>query len=782
MATDKQLKFTMVVDQNSVQLVQNAVKKMIEDFDKLTASIQRASQAMGGLMGGGKAGAPAGTAAQTIGSSSYHPSVTPGTQSSTGVPGQGGINMTDALRGQQQALRDTATAAQTSMQSMVDRISQAVRIVTPQITSLTSQINNMNFAMGRGPGGGGSSGGFAGGMLPGGGAGGPPNVSNPAPAGGGGGFGSAALGVMGTAGIIAGIGAAVFTAVKAGLEFNKSSKFLGMDLASERMAISGGDLSAAYGGDSSFLLARNRAIQNYGKLHTWAGTSNSAILSGGVISAGAKGAYNNAGTFFGNLFSGNFHGAGFDYGLAEKPSNEAMEISRQQDQRAVENKWRTGMGLVETTQYNAFWSNIGERKAAERLMGRSIYKDRYGLHDAYGDLNANMLERTGFTGMEFLTGQHAQGQFAGMRGGARTSIAAQAASGYGIQGAGLLTGMSAAASPGGKGIGDFARTVFGHQGMDIFAAGNIGAALAGGMMQSGIAFNASSTLALAAGSGLLNGGAGDILGAKNFMSGQELAGAVAGGKIDGFSKGISYLSATRAMGPGAAASAIDYMATKFGTATGLARARAIIKGDAQLSPEERAGGITVPKLAAFMGEQTKNIIDRFHSSGTNQDVDVITDYAQKHGLKDAMGKFGKSRTTAALGMALTQMPGVELGTATGLAHTLTGAQVPKMKQAGAPGAFRGEHVIADDAARTAQIRQITAGVLANEGDIDLRGDWKTIRAKAPDAAKEAADKAAKEGTTALDFAATGLTKFTDALNKATLALQNIHGGSPDAPK
>ncbi len=794
MAVDKQLKFTMVVDQNSVQQVQEAVRKMVQEFDHLTAAISRASAAMGGLLGGGKAGAPAGPT-QTIGSSAYHPASGPTSSStSTAIPtghGNQGVSVTEALRQQAEAFRQTAAAAQTATQSMTDKIGQMVRQSVPLLQQLSNATRgalpagNQQLLLGPGnaivPSGGQAinlvrgPNGVWGMPPPGGGFGGGPGwgSSTPNPAGGGFSGGGAVLGALGIAGLVAGIGMAIKGVIQSGAELWKSSQFLGADLAAERGNLVGSNFRAAIAGDASWLYNKQMAAQKYGKLRDWAATNNTDYFSDKAIGASIKGMIANSQNSAVDPDYENPHRSidamtgeeRWDKGYSptvraglSSAYDQSVEIGRAQAVADAEAKYAASPeGIKQNAYFGIIQDQLGMRKAYGRFTGQDLRRDwkNNTVEDTAGRFMAGAQERGWGDGGALLGSIMSQSRLGGGRSGWRTGESALQGGAAGMNPASILA-MSTAASPGGRGIGDFASAVYGKNGLDRWASESIGEGISQGMMRSGIAFNDSGAIAAAGASGLFNGKEGDWLAAQNWTKGLTLGGAFNTGDVDKFSGGMAAAAASLAVGKyGGNLTTELVLAKQFGGPDGMAMLQEIASGRVKPNAWQANAGINQKNAKEYLDLTMKATLGR-GGAITEMESEILENPAA------ARKKYGKEAFANTAGMMILRGSpnGVTAPQAISLAANygvIADGGKLKINRGGVPGAFRGEIVKGADTSKADMVKSAVEGY---EADERLRqstlgekgGTYASSFAANSAVAKKQLEIASKEGMSAQDLA------------------------------
>jgi hypothetical protein len=710
MSDQKQLKFQMVVDQNSVQQFGNAIQQMTKQLEALTKAIGQASQAMGGLLGGGNVGGQT-TANRVMATGGNGTVAMPALQGGGGGPNAGAkpASLADVFLKNSSAFKNMADSSRQSMKVMTDGLAAAVRQSESNLSRLNKELEQIsaaydkvaasaknfsntkaelqmqaagvqtqiageqkNLASLQGlmpeptpkPGFFGRIGGW---IASNGGAGWNGN-------GGGQGAMQSMLGSLLGGGLVAGIAAAVRLGVTTASAVRESRMVYGRAEA-ERGALLGGKAVAIWGNDyrdifARQLLARDAEARKDAANAASGGTGNELTYGAGrVFKVG------------GRLFTLDPGGAALE--VSKLP--QGMQQDKLEDlEQMVENKKKSDPLLFMKMQ--SFYDTAGARTAFARRLGYMYSKLPNGmLVNSSGNVSAALTAR-GLDDGAGLAALSAVSQYGGERAGHANMMRVALAQARGFGGAAQLVGMSA------QGAGEnYVQHVFGAMGhgADMQAAGGLGVGLLDRMASQGQGmYDQSAILGAALHSGLFTGGGGDMLANRQIMGGLDTLNRRYSGGIDGYGKGMNIRAVAMAM-QGASPQAKDYVATQMS----FERMVAIASGKSRPNEVERSLGITQGQVARVLESKSNDAVRRIHGAGNGTLTGRVANAIRSSGMSTmewARKHAGFSNKDALAGLAGigVSTPGVSADAAIGEAGVMMGlskGMVAKLRKSGGLG-------------------------------------------------------------------------------------------------
>lgn len=378
----------------------------------------------------------------------------------------------------------------------------------------------------------------------------------------------------------------------------------------ERNKIFAGAMGSMAGGDLTYGLALMRASTRAGPL----GMDNAFNATGGLISKGSTG-LSAVGTGIGNIVksgasvvgigSGPTGSGGIALGAWTPQGIGNANMAKAMNAIDVE---RAAITPLQQMALGGFSGSVGDRLQAQRILGLGGFgRDRNGIiGDPYGTLNASLM-RQGFSVGELASATLGLRGMAGSRfAGANAHEAMRAnALGYGGYDALMAAGQRA-------GIGaDFARASIGG-GIDTTAGIQLGSAIIGnGFDPRGTTTGLGVLGAAQVGMGF-SGGATDFNLVQRAQLGMGLGDRVVGGGLDAYQRARNLVGAIRG-NPGMGIYAQDYLANGMSFKQMLDMAT----GNSPLTATASALGLTGGSIAKQLKGSVGSVLDRFRDTGAS---------------------------------------------------------------------------------------------------------------------------------------------------------------------
>ena len=421
------------------------------------------------------------------------------------------------------------------------------------------------------------------------------------------------------------------------------------------------------------------------------------------------------------------------------------------------------MSVKEQTYFAQMQADMGQRHAYERFFGPGDEREA-DAQGHFGIIRDNFIRfqaesaGLGYDPMQRLQASMTMSNIGGRAGGRLGDILLNA-QGQGLQGADRLLGIAAMAGPAGM---RFAKSTFGFAG-DRFAGMQLGGAATDRMLSQGLAYDASSQIALATASGAFTGGGTDMIKARQFNMQSDLAEGFSKGQVDGYNKSMNALASVRAMSgmPGSDPTDGDFLSS-----LGEQRIMAIANGDALTGPE-RAHHITAAGARIYLEEIKKQQMSRYfggNSLALELKAEVMGGADQHTALKNVLAKHkGEKGITGQIRDAYSvfnQLPGAEQGAQGGerlYGYAVGGGAAKGLRQQ-LPGNRRGTFSKLTDTAKAKIAR--TAEEFLNQNSTHGGGTNKELFTStlenAPAAQAQQADQVSNPNADAVSAAMSGL--------------------------
>lgn len=718
MADGKQIKFQMVLDDQSFQRVKRAIVELNSEAGKLAKTMAGISGS--GLFGGANVG---GGNTRIAGTGQSLPS--PGVTARSNNKNTSSIG--SAILGDVEAFKKLAQSGKDGMYHMTDAVRRGVREQMAEIDRLERKLANLNKLWGNQRMGYGlapehqdaiqqrmmatqgqiSSAQEQMAQLK--------NLdpSTPKPFGGMQVMPSGVSGWAKVGGMVAAGAAAILNEYMGGTRTYTAQE-------SGRSALVNSDIRRLRSGDITGMIAMQNMVRDRDRLsdlaaQTGTGAQAEALKSGLMGSVlGAVRAADPTGLVA--KMTGDSQGGILDP-LSTASRNTGMAQNALQQTREYENSTAF---LNKKVALESFYGNMGTRKSVNRILGTGLNIDQNGQwRDTYGQSDAR-LTLQGYSNPE-LAAAMAQGQnMAGRQWASRNAGAIMAANAAGYGGYGEL--LAGAAK---SGFGNAAGYAMG-------SGSNIAAAIALGHGIIGSGFDPRGTtsgiglLSAAQGPGFnFTGGAGDFLQVNRLLAGASMGSSITTGALDPYQAGRNIINAI-GLNPGGSTYAQDYLGS------GMSLKQLMDASRGNITATGQALGLTSGMARQQLSGSMSSILDRFVDQGASDPMSkAIRGYRSSGQSVDSYLKglysSGRRSEADAIGAFFGMVSGEGEEAGLGLAGILGGIDTPGRRRGG-PGPGRGhmESLVDAKIAETIKADSEQLASMANEM-VDALGSSSTAQ-------------------------------------------------------